>query len=261
MNLGIRGKVALVTGAGRGLGNAICKSLADEGAHIVACSKTEDSLRDLLEMLPNSGIHKYFVVDFACVSDVESLLRNLEAEGIQPDILINNVGGNLDFTDPLSGIIEWQQVVRLNVEVAIQMNQALIPSMINKGWGRVCHISSISALENQGPPAYCAAKAALNAYVRSLARYVSKHNVILTTVMPGAIFTEGGYWDIAMNERPDHVAAYLKDRMAIQRFGSVEEISHAVSFLCSNHSSFCVGSNLLIDGGQGRVFYNQGEVL
>ena len=62
-------------------------------------------------------------------------------------------------------------------------------------WGRICHISSFAALENQGPPAYCSAKAALNAYVRSVARYVAKDNVILTSVMPGAIFTQGGYWE------------------------------------------------------------------
>jgi 3-oxoacyl-[acyl-carrier protein] reductase len=131
--------------------------------------------------------------------------------------------------------------------------------MQNKQWGRICHISSISALENQGPPSYCAAKLALNAYVRSVGRYVSSDNVIMTSVLPGAVLSEGGYWDIASKERPDHVAKYLEDRMAIKRFGTVEEISKAVVFLCSEHASFCVGSSLLIDGGQGRVFHQGSE--
>ena len=127
--------------------------------------------------------------------------------------------------------------------------------MIKKKWGRICHISSIAALENQGPPAYCAAKAALNAYVRSLARYVSPDNVILTSVMPGAVFTEGGYWDEASRNRPDHVKKYLDERMAIKRFGEISEITEAVTFLCSENASFCVGTSMLIDGGQGRVFF------
>ena len=168
---------------------------------------------------------------------------------------MNNAGGNLNYTDPLKTSEGWRKVMRLNVEVAIEINEAFIPDMQEKKWGRICHISSIAALENQGPPSYCAAKAALNAYVRSLARYVSEDNVILTSVMPGAVFTDGGYWDIASKERPDHVERYLNERMAIKRFGKISEISEAVTFLCSDHAGFCVGTCMLIDGGQGRVFY------
>ena len=145
--------------------------------------------------------------------------------------------------------------MRLNVEVALEINRAFIPVMREKKWGRICHVSSISALENQGPPAYCAAKAALNAYVRSLGRFVCADNVILTSIMPGAIFTKDGYWDTALQERPDHVEKYLNERMATRRFGRVEEISELVAFLCSEHSSFCAGSALLADGGQGKSFY------
>ena len=145
--------------------------------------------------------------------------------------------------------------MRLNVEAAIDINERYIPDMQEKKWGRICHISSIAALENQGPPAYCASKAALNAYVRSLARYVSEDNVILTSVMPGAVFTDGGYWDDASVNRPEHVEKYLNERMAIKRFGTVDEIAEAVAFLCSDLSGFCVGTCMLIDGGQGRVFY------
>lgn len=261
MDLGIDKRVALVTGAGRGIGRAICKSLSLEGVTIIACSKSEETLLETMAELPKSESHKYYVVDFTKKNSVSKLINFLQIERVDPDIVINNVGGNLGFTDPLGPISEWQKVMRLNVEVAIELNQEIIPAMIKKKWGRICHISSISALENQGPPAYCAAKAALNAYVRSVGRYVSKDNVIMTTVMPGAILSNGGYWDIATKERPDHVTKYLNERMAIKRFGNEEEISKAVTFLCSEHASFCVGSNLLIDGGQGRVFFNQGEVL
>lgn len=256
MNLGIKGKLALVTGAGRGLGEGICRSLASEGARVLATSRTSADLERLVQELGGRDAgHLALPIDIAAADGPDKLIAFVNKLGLQPDIIVNNVGGNLGYTDPLGPLDEWQQVMRLNVEVSLEINRAFIPQMRSAKWGRICHVSSISALENQGPPAYCAAKAALNAYVRSLGRYVSADNVILTSVMPGAVFTKDGYWDIAQRERPSHVEKYLNERMAIRRFGRIEEISGLVAFLCSEHSSFCVGSCLLADGGQGRVFY------
>lgn len=256
MDLGIRGKLALVTGAGRGLGEGICRSLAREGVHIFASSRTASDLEGLIgELGGESAGHRMLAIDIAASDGPIGLITFAKQNGLEPDIIVNNVGGNLGYTDPLGPVDEWQQVMRLNVEVALEINRAFIPRMQARKWGRICHISSIAALENQGPPAYCAAKAALNAYVRSLGRYVSADNVILTSLMPGAVFTKDGYWDHASRNRPDHVEKYLNERMAIKRFGRIEEISELAAFLCSEHASFCVGSALLADGGQGRVFY------
>ncbi len=255
MELGIKNKIALVTGASRGLGKGICQSLAKEGVSVIAVSRSQSELEECLSSLPKEkNAHEIYSCDLSLDDGPASLIRHLNKKSITPDIIINNIGGNLGFSDPLGPVEEWRQVMRLNVEVAIELNRAFIPSMREKKWGRICHISSISSLENQGPPSYCAAKSALNAYVRSLGRFVSADNVIVTSVMPGAVLTKDGYWDIASKERPDHVSKYLKERMAIQRFGRVEEISELVSFLCSEHASFCVGSCFLVDGGQGRVF-------
>lgn len=255
MDLGIQGKLALVTGAGRGLGEGICRSLANEGVRIIATSRTASDLHRLVSEIggEESG-HIAIPLDIADDDGPKKLIDLINKKKLIPNIIVNNVGGNLNFTDPLGSLNEWRQVMRINVEVAIEINRAFIPRMQEVKWGRICHVSSISALENQGPPAYCAAKAALNAYVRSLGRYVAAENVILTSVMPGAIFTKDGYWDIASRDRPDHVKKYLDERMAIRRFGRVEEISSIVTFLCSEHASFCVGSAILVDGGQGRVF-------
>jgi 3-oxoacyl-[acyl-carrier protein] reductase len=256
MNLGIKGKLALVTGAGRGLGEGICRSLAQEGARILATSRTASDLEQLVGELGGAVAgHRFLPLDIASTNGPNLLIEYVRQLNLEPDIIVNNVGGNLGFTDPLGPVDEWQQVMRLNVEVALEINRAFIPHMREAKWGRICHVSSISALENQGPPAYCAAKAALNAYVRSLGRFVCADNVILTSIMPGAIFTKDGYWDTALQDRPDHVAKYLNERMAIRRFGRVEEISELVAFLCSEQASFCVGSALLADGGQGRSFY------
>lgn len=254
MNLQIEGKVALVTGAGRGLGHGICTSLANEGVTIIGCSRTESDLEKLRNLLKGDK-HDFINLDLSEMDGPSQLIDFVRKKGFSPDIIVNNVGGNLNLTDPLGPLNEWQQVMRLNIEIAIELNREFIPDMKKKKWGRICHISSISALENQGPPSYCAAKAALNAYIRSLGRFVSPYNVILTGVMPGAVLTEGGYWDEASRERPEHVAKYLTERMAIKRFGTISEISELVTFMCSEHASFCVGTSVLADGGQGRLFY------
>jgi len=233
----------------------ICESLDRAGVRVIAVSRGKKGLDTLRSKLRDDAGHEFFAIDLEKSNSVEELLSGMESKKLSPDIVVNNAGGNLNFTDPLQTMKGWKRVMRLNVEVAVELNEAFIPGMREREWGRICHISSIAALENQGPPAYCAAKAALNAYVRSVARYVSADNVIMTCVMPGAVFTEGGYWDEASRERPEHVEKYLNERMAIKRFGQLNEISEAVAFLCSEHSSFCVGTCMLIDGGQGRVFY------
>lgn len=258
MEMGIKGKLALITGGGRGLGHAIAKGLAAEGARVIVTSRRSEDLDGLVNELGGAKAgHGYYARDITEPGAPDKLADMVLADYGQPDILINNVGGNLGVTDPFCPLEEWRQVFRLNLEVAIELNNRLVPFMQKKGWGRVCQVSSISALENQGPPSYCAAKAALTAYTRSFGRFVSPQGVIVTSILPGAVYTEGGYWDTASRERPQHVEKYLKERMSIQRFGKTEEISDVVVFLCSEKASFCVGSSFLVDGGQGRVFYAQ----
>ena len=253
--MSLQGKIALITGAGRGLGKSIATCLAERGATLVVNSRAENDLYTLTKEY--GGI--YFCGDLSSNEGPAALLHFLEKEQIEPDIVVHNVGGNLNVTDPLCSLEQWRDVMRINVEIPVELNRALIPSMQRKKWGRICHVSSISGLENQGPPSYCAAKAGLIAYTRSLGRYVAKDGIVITSVLPGAVFTEGGYWDIASKERPDHVKKYLEERMAIQRFGKPEEIGEAVAFLCSPQASFCIGSALLVDGGQGRVFFSQDQ--
>lgn len=260
MDLGIVGKIALITGAGRGLGKNMASCLAREGATLIVNSRSREDLELLLKELPPSQStisHRFFCEDLSSVGGPQKLIEFLKDQNIDPDIIVHNVGGNLDISDPFCSLEDWRSVMRINLEVPIELNRYFIPRMQKKKWGRVCHVSSISGLENQGPPSYCAAKAGLIAYARSLGRFVAKDGVVVTSILPGAVYTEGGYWDIASKTRPGHVEKYLSERMAIQRFGKPEEIGEIVAFLCSNLSSFCVGSAFLVDGGQGRVFFNQ----
>lgn len=221
---------------------------------MVATARSGDQLSELVTKLDTSQDHHFRIVDFGSSKAIQSLFLDLEAHDLLPDVVVNNVGGNLGVTNPLATWEDTSRVLQLNLGAAVEVNRHAIPIMIERGWGRICHISSISALENQGPPAYCAAKAALNAYVRSTGRFVSSSGVVMSTVMPGAVLTKDGYWDVAMKERPEHVESFIRDRMAIGRLGSEEEISEVVAFLCSDQASFVAGSSIVVDGGQGRSF-------
>jgi NAD(P)-dependent dehydrogenase (short-subunit alcohol dehydrogenase family) len=255
MELGIRGKKALVTGGGRGLGLAISSCLAREGADVAVVSRTEADVRAFVAA--HGSRHIGLAYDLMDEGAPAAMVDELVRQFGYPDILIHNVGGTLGITEPLCGIADWRRVYRFNLEIAIELNLLLVPHLQEQKWGRVVHVSSIAGLENQGTVPYCSIKAALNAYTRSFGRFVASDGVAVSAVLPGAVFTAGGYWDVATRERPAHVAKYLDERMAIRRFGEPDEIGQVVAFLCSEHASFIVGSSILVDGGQGRAFQNE----
>ena len=253
MDLGIANRKALVTGASRGLGRSIASCLAEEGVQVALVARNETDIKSFIN--EHDGKHTGLIYDLKPEGNPTKMVTELIDEFGYPDIIVHNVGGNLDITDPLCGISEWQEVYRFNLEIAIELNQLLIPHMQKNRWGRIVHISSIAALENQGTVPYCSIKAALTAYTRGLGRYVSPDGINISSVLPGAVYTEGGYWDTTSKTRPEHVEKYLKERMAIQRFGDPDEIGRIVTFLCSEYASFVVGSAFTVDGGQGRCFF------
>lgn len=257
MHLGLDGKKALITGSGRGLGRSIAECLAREGAMIAAVSRTASDLESLISGIGGSEKgHLSLSLDLITDNGANQLVSQLRAQSFWPiEIVVHNLGGTLDIRDPFCSIEEWRQIWRLNMEVALELNLLLIPEMKKNQWGRIVHIASIAAAENQGPIPYCSVKAALTAYTRSMGRVLAPDGIIVTAVLPGAVFTQGGYWDVACRDRPDHVSKYLSERMAIQRFGKPDEIGNAVAFLCSPKASFFVGSVIPIDGGQGRCFF------
>lgn len=259
MDLMISGRRALVTGAGRGLGRAIAQCLAREGARVAAVSRTRADVDSLVAGLGGAAAgHLAVAMDLVPEGAPAQLVHALDSAGFGPvDIVVHNMGGTLDVTDPFCPVEDWRRVYRFNFEVAAELNRMLVPGMQKRRWGRVVHVSSISAMENHGPVTYCAIKAALTAYTRSFGGVVAPDGVVVSAILPGAVFTEEGYWDRASKERPEHVKKFLTERQRIGRFGRTEEIGNCVAYLCSDLASFNTGSIIPIDGGQGRGYFGQ----
>jgi len=257
MNLGIKNKKALVTGGGRGIGRAIALDLAREGAKVAVVSRTESDLKEVIaKMGGRKKGHYYFACDLAKEKSAEKTMKAVFKNFGTPDIMINNVGETLGIVDPYCSIKDWRKVFRINLEVAVEFNNLVIPNMKKKRWGRIINIASTASMENNGPIAYCSAKAALPAYTRSLGRVLASEGIVVSTVLPGAVAAPGSYWDKAQRQRPEHARKYLRERCPLLRFGTPEEISGMVVFLCSELASFCQGSIIPVDGGQSRHFFS-----
>jgi 3-oxoacyl-[acyl-carrier protein] reductase len=250
MDLGIRGKNVLITGASQGIGLACALAFAAEGCRVAITARREPALRAAVERMGGSKAgHRFAAVDLMAPNAATEAAARLSDGDAPFDIVVHNLGGTLDLKDPLAPSEAWNKVWRFNVGVAIDMNAVLIPPMIERKWGRVVHISSISAESLRGSAPYGAAKAYLNAYVKGLGRAVAPSGVIVSAVMPGAIWSEGGHWDRMRKERPEVEPDFLRHHHAIGRLGTAEEIAPAVLFLASQHVTFAPATIVPIDGG------------
>lgn len=259
MELGLQNKYALVTGGGRGIGMGIAQCLHREGANVCVVSRTKSDIDTVLESIGGTDQgHLGIALDLTPDGAPSRLLALLKQNNFKmPDILVHNMGGTLNIKDPFCSIEDWRRLYRFNVEVALEINNYIIPSMVQNGWGRIVHISSISSMENHGPVTYCSLKAMLTAYTRSMGGVLAPLGIVMSAVLPGAVFTENGYWDETSKQNPEHVQKYLDERQRIGRFGAIEEIGNWVTFMCSELASFNTGSIIPVDGGQGRGYFGQ----
>lgn len=260
MDLGLAGKRALVTGGGRGIGRACALALAREGVRVMVCARSGDDLAAVVaEMGGEPAGHRSFAVDLSEAEGPARLIGAAEKEGIfrDPDIVVQNVGGTLRVREPLAPPEEWWRVWRFNVAVAIELTNAFIPPMRRRGSGRMIFVSSVSAFEQQGSLPYGVAKAALTAYARGIGRLVAADGVVVSTVVPGVVLTEGGSWERYLRENPEGVARFIEERLPRRRLGTAEEIADAVVFLASERAAAFVGSVVPIDGGQALGSFGQ----
>lgn len=249
MDLGIKNKNVLVVGASKGIGKAIALGFAGEEAKVTAVARNKELLEELKnEMYEiNQGDYKTYVADVMDGTAHDLAEKLIEERGVF-DIVVHVVGGSLVSRNPLGTLEEWEHAWRFNAGVAIDMNNVLIPPMIEKKWGRVIHISSISAKMLRGNPLYASSKEFLNAYVTTVGRSIANTGVVMSSVMPGAVAFPGSYWDKYTETDPARCEDFLRHHQAADRFGTTKEIADVVLFMASEQASFMQASCIPVDG-------------
>ena len=253
MDLGIQGKVALVTGGSRGLGRVAALSLAREGVNVAICGRTQSTLDGTVAEIEALGVRGQGVV--ADVSDPEAMpaLNQAVADDLgRIDILVNNAGGSRargDLADlPLD---DFKAAFDLNLFGGFQLMREVIPHMRAQKWGRIINIASIYGREYGGNLAYMSAKAALIGATKHAALSLVTDGVLVNSIAPGSIEHPEGSWERFQNENPPEVVAdFISRNLPLGRFGWPEPVGDLVAFLASQRADLITGSCIVVDGGQ-----------
>ncbi|HSS61667.1 MAG TPA: SDR family oxidoreductase [Candidatus Limnocylindrales bacterium] len=248
MELGIAGRVALVTAATKGIGLGIAQALAEEGAQVSVVARTAADVQRVAESIHGFGVAADVTTEDGCRRAVEETEHNLG----RVEILVNNFGARAGTSWRDTGPKEFESAFQGNLIVTARMTDLVLPWMLERGWGRVVVISSVWGREAGGAPAYNAAKAAENSYVKSLARDVAAKGVTVNAIAPGSILWEGGGWHRRRQADPEGIAEFVRHEMPLGRFGTVEEVAGVVAFVCSVRAGLVNGACIPVDGAQGR---------
>jgi 3-oxoacyl-[acyl-carrier protein] reductase len=255
MDLDIRGRVALVTGASRGLGFACAEALAGEGCAVCVVARTPENVERAVSELVASGARAHGVTADVSVPDAAArILADVEASLGPVDIVVANAGGPRPggFFDVEDG--DWERAVQQNLLATVRLIRAALPGMRQRGWGRVVTITSTTAREAiDGLILSNAVRAGVGGVVRTLAREVASEGIRVNNVMPGPIATErlreiyGGSDDV------DAALADRASRNPAARLGQPSEVGELVAFLCGERANFLNGASILIDGAESRA--------
>ena len=249
MDLSLDGKTALITGSSKGIGKVIAKTLHAEGCNIVLNGRNKKTLIDSVKEFERSS---YCVADVTNPKSCEKLVSHVIKKWKKLDILICNVGNGSSVPPGSETYSEWKRMLDINLFSATNMIEAS-KKYLEKTNGCIVCISSISGIEVTGAPVtYSTAKAALNAFVKSVSKYLSKNNIRINAVAPGNILFQGSVWEKKFNENPYKVKKMLKENVSLQRLGTPSDVANTVTFLSSPKSSFITGVIFVVDGGQVR---------
>jgi 3-oxoacyl-[acyl-carrier protein] reductase len=255
MNLELAGKLALVSGASRGIGRAIALSLAREGAHVCGIARGADGLAALADDLAAiNGPHATIAADVSTAAGADDAIAGTVAALGGIDLVIANVGKSFGRTVAELDDDDLARSLDLNLWSAARIAQRAVPHLRARGGGAITFITSIWGREAGGAPGYNAAKAAVQSLAKSLARDLAKDNIRANSVAPGSILFPGGGWDRRQQADPAGIAAFVARDLPFGRFGTPEEVADVVTFLSSARARWVTGAAIVVDGGQSRAF-------
>lgn len=258
MDLGIKGKCALVTGGTHGIGRSIALALADEGCNVAVCSRNKERIEKTVSELKKKGVDCLGIqADVMNENDVKKVMKTVIDKWGTIHILINNVGGGGRWGKEIVEETKeevWSEVYNKNVLASIRFTTLAIPYMRKQKWGRVVTITSIFGREAGARPWFSMAKTAQTAFMKSLAikHYLSKDGITFNSIAPGAIMIPDTGWEKALKENSEEVNEFIKRELPLERFGTPEEVANVVVFICSEKASLLNGVSIPVDGSQGK---------
>lgn len=256
MDLGLRNKVAIVTGSSRGLGLASAAALVQEGCRVTICARGEPRLQEAAGelRLGDQGTDRVLAIpgDLTQADMIEGVVSQTVQRFGQLDILVNNVGLARGTTIVDTTDAEWQEALDQTLFPAIRASRLAVPHMRRQGGGVIVMIASIWGRESGGRMTYNAVKAAEISLAKSLAQQLARDNIRVNSVAPGSILFPGGSWHRRQQEDPAGIADFVMRELPFGRFGRPEEVGAVVAFLASPQASWISGACLPVDGCQSR---------
>jgi len=241
----LKGQIALVTGASRGIGQAIALELGRQGAQVVGTATSNDGAEKISAVLKEKNLAgRGAVLDVNSTESIAAVLSEMEKTGGAPTILVNNAGITRDNLLLRMSEEEWDTILNTNLKSVYRMTKACLRAMTRARWGRIISISSVvGAMGNAGQANYAAAKAGLVGFTKALAREVGSRNITANAVAPGFIDTD------MTRALPEAQREVLIKQIPLGRLGTAEEIAHAVAFLASPQAGYITGVTLHVNGG------------
>ena len=241
----LQGQIALITGASRGIGQAIALELGRQGAQVIGTATSSDGAEKISHVLKQENVAgKGVVLDVNNTDSIAAALSELEKSGATPTILVNNAGITRDNLLLRMTEEEWDVILDTNLKSVYRMTKACLRAMTKARWGRIISISSVvGVMGNAGQANYAAAKAGLIGFTKALAREVGSRNITVNAVAPGFIDTD------MTRKLPDAQKEALLRQIPLGRLGRAEEIAQAVAFLASPQAGYITGTTLHVNGG------------
>ena len=260
MNLGIKGKFALVTGGSHGIGRAIALALAREGCNVAICARVTERIERTVAEIRGKRVKSIGVsADVLVPEDIDRVLKDIAKAWGTIHILINNVGGGGRWGKNVVEATEdkvWTEVYAKNALAAIRFTMQALPFMRQQKWGRIVTVASIYGKEGGGRPWFNMAKSAEISLMKTLAMNhdLAREGITFNTVAPGSIMIPDTGWDAVRKDNPKKFRKMADLQFPLGRLGTPEEVASVVSFLCSQQASLVSGACITVDGGESRSF-------